>query len=185
MGPIGWRETSVRNYHYFLRNNPEECSSLQSTFPFSPPNFSFSPSRLQNSWFLYRTYKADRLKFFINLIKKGKVFSLQARCGPQGLGMYRECKKIEFPKEYYIWICEQQDWEVDQEIDGKIRWEVVAQWLRCCATNRKVVDSIPAGVSEFFIDIKSFWSLYGTGVDSASNRNEYQQYFVGVKTVGA
>ena len=32
----------------------------------------------------------------------------------------------------------------------------VAQWLRCCATNRKVAGSIPAGVSGFFIDIKSF-----------------------------
>ena len=29
----------------------------------------------------------------------------------------------------------------------------VAQWLRCCATNRKVAGSIPAGVSGFFIDI--------------------------------
>jgi hypothetical protein len=29
----------------------------------------------------------------------------------------------------------------------------VAQWLRFCATNRKVADSIPAGVSGFFIDI--------------------------------
>ena len=26
----------------------------------------------------------------------------------------------------------------------------VAQWLRCCATNRKVVGSIPAGVSGLF-----------------------------------
>jgi len=32
----------------------------------------------------------------------------------------------------------------------------VAQWLRCCVTNRKVAGSIPAGVSGFFIDIKSF-----------------------------
>jgi hypothetical protein len=40
-----------------------------------------------------------------------------------GLGMYREWKKTEFPKEYYIWILEQQDREVDQEIDGKMRWE--------------------------------------------------------------
>ena len=32
----------------------------------------------------------------------------------------------------------------------------VAQWLRCCATNRKVAGSIPAGVSGFFVDIKSF-----------------------------
>jgi hypothetical protein len=29
MGPIGCPETSVRNYHYYLRNNPEECNSLQ------------------------------------------------------------------------------------------------------------------------------------------------------------
>ena len=37
--------------------------------------------------------------------------------------MYREWKKIEFPKGYYVWILEQQGWEVDQEIDGKMRWE--------------------------------------------------------------
>ena len=61
----------------------------------------------------------------------------------------------------------------------------VAQWLRCCATIRKVAGSIPAGISGFFIDIKSFWSHYGPGVDSASNRNEYQEYFLGVKAAGA
>jgi len=31
----------------------------------------------------------------------------------------------------------------------------VVQWLRCCATIRKVAGSIPA-VSGYFIDIKSF-----------------------------
>ena len=51
----------------------------------------------------------------------------------------------------------------------------VAQWLRCCATNRKVAGSIPAGVSGFFIDIKF----------SNSNRNEYQEYILGVKAAGA
>jgi len=61
----------------------------------------------------------------------------------------------------------------------------VAQWLRCCATNRKVAGSIPAGVNGFFIDIKSFRSHYGPCVDSASNRNEYQEYFLGVKAAGA
>jgi hypothetical protein len=65
------------------------------------------------------------------------------------------------------------------------RGTAVAQWLRCCATNRKVSGSIPAGVSGFFIDLKSFRSHYGPGVDSASNRNEYQEYFLGVKTAGA
>jgi len=35
---------------------------------------------------------------------------------------------------------------------------------------------------EFFIDIKSFRSHYSPGVDSASNRNEYQEHFLGVKS---
>ena len=61
----------------------------------------------------------------------------------------------------------------------------VAQWLRCCATNRKFAGSIPDGVSGFFIDIKSFRSHYGPGVDSASNINEYQEYFLRVKAAGA
>jgi len=47
----------------------------------------------------------------------------------------------------------------------------VAQWLRCCATNRKVAGSIPAG-------------FIGPGVDSPSNRNEYQEHFLGVKAAG-
>jgi len=61
----------------------------------------------------------------------------------------------------------------------------VAQWLRCCVTNRKVAGSIPAVVSVIFIDVKAFRSHYGPGVDSASNRNEYQEYFLGVKAAGA
>ena len=61
------------------------------------------------------------------------------------------------------------------------RGTAVAQWLRCCVTNRMVAGSIPA-VSGFFIDIKSFRSHHGPGVDSASNINEYREYFVGVKT---
>jgi len=32
---------------------------------------------------------------------------------------------------------------------------------------------------EFFIDIKSVPLHYGPGVNSASNRNEYQEYFLG------
>ena len=69
--------------------------------------------------------------------------------------------------------------------DGCRGGTAVAQWLRCCATNRKVAGSIPASVSGFFIDIKSFRSHCGPGVDSASNRNEYQEYFLGVKAAGA
>jgi len=38
---------------------------------------------------------------------------------------------------------------------------------------------------KFFIEIKSFRSHYGPGVDSASNRNLYQEHFLGVKAAGA
>ena len=43
----------------------------------------------------------------------------------------------------------------------------------------------PSWCHGFFIDIQSFRSHYGPGVDSASNRNEYQEYFLGVKAAGA
>ena len=47
------------------------------------------------------------------------------------------------------------------------RGTAVTQWLRRCATNRKVAGSIPDGVTGiFFIDIKSFRSHYDPGVDS-------------------
>jgi len=55
----------------------------------------------------------------------------------------------------------------------------------CCATNRKVSGSIPAGVTGYFIDTKSYRSHYGPRVDSASNINEYQEHFLGVKAAGA
>ena len=43
--------------------------------------------------------------------------------------MYREWKKIGFPKEYCIWIWKQQDQEVDQEIDGWMKWGKMEEWL--------------------------------------------------------
>jgi len=45
--------------------------------------------------------------------------------------------------------------------------------------------SLDRCVSGFFIDIKFFRSHYGSGVDSASNRNEYQEHFLGVKAAYA
>ena len=58
----------------------------------------------------------------------------------------------------------------------------VAQWLSCCATNRKVAGSI----RDYLIGI--FYCRESSdhpGVDSASNRNEYQERFLGVKAAGA
>jgi hypothetical protein len=36
-----------------------------------------------------------------------------------------------------------------------------------------------------YIYIYSFWPQFGLGVDSSSNRNEYQEYFLGIKAAGA
>ena len=35
------------------------------------------------------------------------------------------------------------------------------------------------------VSLESFWPHYGPGVHSASNRNEYQEYFLGLKAAGA
>jgi hypothetical protein len=61
----------------------------------------------------------------------------------------------------------------------------VAQWLRYYATNRKVAGSIPDDVIRIFHWHKSFWSHCGPRVDLASERNEYQDNFVGVNATGA
>jgi len=55
----------------------------------------------------------------------------------------------------------------------------VAQCLRCCATNRKVAVSIPAGSHWNFSLTYSFRSYYDHRVGSASNRNEHQEHLLG------
>jgi hypothetical protein len=61
----------------------------------------------------------------------------------------------------------------------------VEQWLRYCTTNQKDTGSIPDGVMDIFIDINPSDRIMGPGADSASNRNEYQQNFLGVNAAGA
>jgi len=59
-------------------------------------------------------------------------------------------------------------------------------WLRHCAgTSRKVAGSIPDGVTEIFLLTYIFRPRYGPGVDSVSNKHEYQEYFLGVKAADA
>ena len=61
----------------------------------------------------------------------------------------------------------------------------VAQWLRCLLQiGRSLVRSKLVSL-EFFTNIKCFRSHYGPGVDSASNRNEYQEHLLRVKAAGA
>jgi len=57
--------------------------------------------------------------------------------------------------------------------------------VKALCYNRKVAGSIPARVNGVFIDIKSFRSHYGPGVDLGASRNDYQEYFLGVKVAGA
>jgi hypothetical protein len=61
----------------------------------------------------------------------------------------------------------------------------MAQWLRYCATNRKVAGSIPGGVIGMFHWHNPSDCTMALEVDSASNRNEYQEHFLGVKAAGA
>jgi hypothetical protein len=62
---------------------------------------------------------------------------------------------------------------------------MVAQWLRYCATNRNVAGSIPDGVIGIFHLHNPSDRTMGPGLDSASNINEYQEHFLGVKAAGA
>jgi hypothetical protein len=48
-------------------------------------------------------------------------------------------------------------------------------WLRHCATSWRVTGSIPGGVIGIFY---SFRPYCVPGIDSASNRHEYQEYFL-------
>ena len=66
---------------------------------------------------------------------------------------------------------------------GMLPHHTVAQWLRCCATNRKVAGSIPAGVSGFFIDIKSFRSP--GGLTQPLTEMSTRRISWGVKAAGA
>jgi len=57
------------------------------------------------------------------------------------------------------------------------RW---GSWLRYCATSRKVAGSIPGSVTGVF----NWQNPSGRTVALGSNRNEYQEYFLGVKSAG-
>jgi hypothetical protein len=63
----------------------------------------------------------------------------------------------------------------------------VAQWLRCCATNRKVTGSIPDGVTGIFHwhNPSDRTMALGSTQPLTSNRIEYQEDFLGVNAAGA
>jgi len=77
---------------------------------------------------------------------------------------------------YIVHILKYLRWSGDR--DGTVGYGAVLQIGRSFVRSQLVS-------LEFFIDIKSFQSRYGPGVDITSKRNEYQEYFLGVKTAGA
>ena len=79
-------------------------------------------------------------------------------------------------------------WKFKSSMPSQFPSSIITQWDRgstvvkvlCYKSEGRLFD--PSWRHrKFFIDIKSFRSHYGAGVDSASNRNEYQQHFLGGK----
>jgi hypothetical protein len=69
------------------------------------------------------------------------------------------------------------------------RWRgggyAVAQLVEAPATRRNVVGLNPDMGFGIFHGLNSFGPHYDPGIDSASNRNEYQESFLGVKAADA
>jgi hypothetical protein len=68
---------------------------------------------------------------------------------------------------------------LDHKIYGLI-YNVVSEWT---IYKRKVVSIIPSPTTVYCIKIKK--TLHSVMFNSASNRNEYQKCFLGVKVAGA
>ena len=67
----------------------------------------------------------------------------------------------------------------------RCKYSAVAQWLRCCATNRKVAGSIPDGVIGIFHSHNPSDRTMALRSTQPLNRNEYQVNFLGVNAAGA
>ena len=66
-----------------------------------------------------------------------------------------------------------------------IRGHAVAQWVEALRYKPEGRGFDSRWCDWNFSLTQSFQPHYGPGADSASNRNEYQEYFLGVKEVGA
>jgi hypothetical protein len=164
MGPIYCPETSVRNYHYWLRSTlrmgpiccPETSVrnyhySLRSTLRMGP--ICCPETSVRNCHYPLSNNPEERS----NQLFRGET------------------------RNHAIWKRGSDVSTGFPQLPGNRLGTAVAQWLRYCATNQKVASSIPDCVIGIFHWHKSFWSHYGPGVGSVSDRNEYQEYFPGGK----
>ena len=62
---------------------------------------------------------------------------------------------------------------------------LISSFYMHCDTSRKVAGSIPDGVIGIFHWHNLSGRTMALGLTQTSNRNEYQEYFLGVKAAGA
>jgi len=118
----------------------------------------------------------------------GGVISSKTECRFTTLKYYSLCfifRKFNFRSSIWLTLLRRRFVPLIILPTKVIKGTAVTQWLRRCATNRKVTGSIPAGITGIFHWRKILRSHYGPGFDSASNRNECQEHFLGVKAAGA
>jgi len=200
LNTIIWRKLSPRKQCTFLR--------WQHVVIFSPKHWIFSPFVLQISLLSYETQWQNALltEIFQNL------FIIISCCTYKQLFLLALCNIYSYSYIYFLLITTWQVLEFFCNVQCyrfSIPWN---KWEQLNVTNklcdicvnihtqwgprwhsgkgamlqigRSLVRSqlVPL---EFFINIKSLKLHYGPGVDSASNRNEYQEHFLGVKAAGA
>ena len=101
-------------------------------------------------------------------------------CGPTSFGwlVHSDFQPEEFLvyEEGFCCIQSPRQRFVSVSVDGTL-WR---SWLRYCDTTRNVAGSIPDGVTRFF-HLHNPSDRTGRRFDSASNRSEYQECFLGGK----
>jgi len=154
MERISCPETSVRNYHYSLRNNPEERSSrivsCQPTVLSRARSVQLNTIMRATSVEVRSMLRVHRIQLFLfNItdlavglcrLQELKLAGLSPRrpgfdLRPFSVGFISDkvaLGQVFFPGNFVF------------------PGIAVAQWLRCCAANRKVAGSIPAGVIGIF-----------------------------------
>jgi hypothetical protein len=89
--------------------------------------------------------------FFSNIFRPVSVLTSSGCLVTSLQPIHRSCTK-RYDKTTCLWQTIQCDWTycIYRWAFGGLSGQAVAQWLRHCATNRKVAGSIPDGVTGFF-----------------------------------
>jgi hypothetical protein len=99
----------------------------------------------------------------------------------------RCCRLYKQDTSRIAWVSKERRWRTSTHatesaytvIYSGTRWR---SWLRHCATSRKVAGSIPHGITGISHWHNPSGRTMALGVDSASNGNDYQEYFLGGKS---